>query len=518
MIIITSAAYVDTELENEFGKLPPAFLPVGNKKLLELQLKEIRNYFKDEEVLLSLPQSFSNFNSFIDSLKDSGVILSYLDENLSLKDSVLQILDNVEESPSSLRILHGDTFINFSKNSLLEVDVIGVSKTYEQYRWEFDKGEYVWNGFFSYSNCDFLKVCLRSSKNFVEAVKKYNENISLSRVKCDNWYDFGHINTYFKSRCKFTTQRHFNDLNINNGIVYKSSKNINKIKSETLWFLNIPNELKVYTPQLIDFSLNENDTFYKIEYLTLAPLNEMYVHGLKGEVFWRSVFYKFREWFKLSQSQVKDKYNKGIESHFRDLVQKKTQQRISCYDECLVEEFFKPFYYDGILVPSLDTVISDCIKESVRGGTYPGVLHGDLCFSNVLINSRADQLKFIDPRGDSLEGAVGVFGDIRYDLAKLSHSVIGYYDHILSKNFKINKIKLGNDYSYNIDFDLIENSNIVNSFINFDFIEDYETVDILPLTALLFISMVPLHNDSIAKQRAFILNAVRIWILYKRLK
>ena len=32
MILINSAAYVNAEFRNEFGAIPPVFLPIGNKK------------------------------------------------------------------------------------------------------------------------------------------------------------------------------------------------------------------------------------------------------------------------------------------------------------------------------------------------------------------------------------------------------------------------------------------------------------------------------------------------------
>ena len=39
MILIASAAYVNSEFQIEFGKLPPAFLPVGNRRLFERQIE-----------------------------------------------------------------------------------------------------------------------------------------------------------------------------------------------------------------------------------------------------------------------------------------------------------------------------------------------------------------------------------------------------------------------------------------------------------------------------------------------
>ena len=57
MILIASAAYLDTEFQIEFGKLPPAFLPIGNRRLYERQLVAIKNKFPDEDIYISLPES-----------------------------------------------------------------------------------------------------------------------------------------------------------------------------------------------------------------------------------------------------------------------------------------------------------------------------------------------------------------------------------------------------------------------------------------------------------------------------
>ena len=57
MILITSAAYVVPEIRNELGFIPPCFLPIGNRRLLELQVETIRTYFKDR-IVVSLPESY----------------------------------------------------------------------------------------------------------------------------------------------------------------------------------------------------------------------------------------------------------------------------------------------------------------------------------------------------------------------------------------------------------------------------------------------------------------------------
>ena len=42
MILITSAAYVVPGIRNELGMLPPTLLPIGNKRLLEIQVSQLR--------------------------------------------------------------------------------------------------------------------------------------------------------------------------------------------------------------------------------------------------------------------------------------------------------------------------------------------------------------------------------------------------------------------------------------------------------------------------------------------
>ena len=58
MILISSAAYVEREFQLEFGALPPALLPVGNKRLFEFQIKALKESFNNEKIVLSLPKSY----------------------------------------------------------------------------------------------------------------------------------------------------------------------------------------------------------------------------------------------------------------------------------------------------------------------------------------------------------------------------------------------------------------------------------------------------------------------------
>src|SRR5699024_6250012 len=87
---------------------------------------------------------------------------------------------------------------------------------------------------------------------------------------------------------------------------------------------------------------------------------------------------------------------------------------------------------NGYVLPSVLDIAQKCIKAVRNQPVIPGVFHGDFCFSNILYDSRGDRIKVLDPRGVSGSNE-SIYGDLRYDIAKLSHSVIGMYDHIIAE-------------------------------------------------------------------------------------
>lgn len=62
-------------------------------------------------------------------------------------------------------------------------------------------------------------------------------------------------------------------------------------------------------------------------------------------------------------------------------------------------------------------------------------IHGDCTFSNLMIRENGDPV-LIDPRG--YFGYTQMYGDTRYDWAKLYYSVVGNYDMFNLKKFELN--------------------------------------------------------------------------------
>ena len=100
---------------------------------------------------------------------------------------------------------------------------------------------------------------------------------------------------------------------------------------------------------------------------------------------------------------------------------------------------------------------------------------------------------------------------MRYDLAKLYHSIFGLYDFIIAGRFevleidgRINGIKIYHDEGLTSSL-----SERFLALVNKHF--GYSEKEILAITITLFISMLPLHQDSPNRQKAFIANALRLY-------
>jgi hypothetical protein len=135
------------------------------------------------------------------------------------------------------------------------------------------------------------------------------------------------------------------------------------------------------------------------------------------------------------------------------------------------------------------------------------IMHGDLCFNNILYDLYSGTIRLIDARGSFGKDLQGIYGDQCYDIAKITHSVIGKYDYIVNGMFLFSENKHNYRYeifeSNNHNILIEENKKFVKHFA-------YELKDIMFLVSLLFISMTPLHSDSVNRQKVFYIHGIKL--------
>lgn len=514
MILINSGAYVIPEFQAEIGKLPPCLLPVANKKLIEHQVRSLNEFF-GESIYVTLPSDYQITKDEEQIFIDLNIQVIKTSIDYTLAEAVLYVLNTINfNDRESIRLLHGDTLLeNYPYNHL---DCLGLGSARNGYIWEYEDvcsqndGMEAWCGYFSFSDKSLLVRNLAlSGGDFITAVRSYNDFKSLKPYIFERWYDFGHINTYFQSRAKLTTERAFNHLEINNSILSKTGQPSEKIKAEALWFENLPPRLKVYTPQLLTHGEINDDYSYNIEYLSIMPLNELFVHGKKTARNWGFIFDKVFDFLSLS-TELSDHHEGSIDldRDFKELVVDKTLARISQYSKEHNFDLNSPLILNGLPSPSINQIVKACIEQIMHLKPLHGIIHGDLCLSNILFDSRSEQIKLIDPRGLNSRGLPTIVGDQKYDLAKLGHSVIGLYDLIISERFNYSeKSAYEFELNFHIHDELLE---IQKTLLEYS-LKEVSIKDVMPLIILLFISMLPLHNDRLDRQKAMLANAVRLY-------
>lgn len=520
MILINSAAYVNNEFRNEFGAIPPCFLPIGNRKLLTYQVNNLRNVFKEENIVVSLPRDYALSIDEQELIQSLGISPIFVPEGLSLGMAILYVWNTLGLYNQPLRLLHGDTLLTDIPK---DENCIAVVRTQDNYEWEFEENTnnpLVWCGYFSFAIAqNFIRALATTQGKFVESVHMYADEYNKSIHKeVFGWYDLGHINTYFRSRSAITTQRAFNNLKIENGIVWKSGSPAKKIEAEANWFAQLPPILKRFTPQLIQTGITkQGNPFYETEYLPFLPLNEIFVHGKNPVGFWESILGLISVYLSESRKYL-PKNNiellKKIDIDSFDLYSSKTYERLENYAKQQGINLDTPVKYAGIQLPSLRQIAKECVEKALSLPIIPAVSHGDLCFSNIMYDSRSHGIKVIDPRGLTVNQELTIYGNQTYDLAKLCHSFIGLYDFIIADSFSLEKSEnLGVKLIFNIDSRLAE---IQQIFMSKQLLPEMNNMEIIAPTILLFLSMIPLHFDKPHRQEAMLANALRLYTLWKK--
>jgi len=145
----------------------------------------------------------------------------------------------------------------------------------------------------------------------------------------------------------------------------------------------------------------------------------------------------------------------------------------------------------------------------LRSGRGERLMHGDFCFSNILYDSRVRRIRAIDPRG--LVGSrPTIFGDTRYDLAKLSHSILGRYDQIVAGRRRVSRQRA----DFEISFEEIPCQPWLAEALADLEVDGVRarSDEVTAVMVSLFLSMLPLHGDRPDRQAAFIANALRLYL------
>ncbi|MGN6371278.1 MAG: sugar phosphate nucleotidyltransferase [Phycisphaerae bacterium] len=322
----------------------------------------------------------------------------------------------------------------------------------------------------------------------------------LVATRADQWSDCGNLDKLQAARRRILQEREFNSLEIDElrGTLTKRSRDVAKFINEINYYRLVPNDLNIFFPRLVSFSLRPENLHITLEYYTYATLSELWVFEEVEVAVWRRVFaglHAIMGCFSAYSAQLSEK--DCLEVYWTKTVER-------------VEKFAKGSDADSALVraenvrvngktlrgwPKLAGEVEKKARE-LAANAAGQIIHGDLCYANILYDRLTNLFKFIDPRGSF--GAAGIYGDPRYDLAKLMHSVDGGYDFLIHEMFNISGS--GNTVELERFFPPTRDEAI--AALNETFSDRYVMRDVRFIEGLLFLSMCPLHRDHPRRQRA----------------
>ena len=513
-------------MQAETGCQYPAFINLGGKPLYEHIIRRYDAIRDNSEFIVVLPKGTPSLQ--LSRLLGFDVSVACLGASSSIGESIMAALEGLPVG--QLIVVHmADTLVKAhdfdDANDVMYVHsrtdlhrwtsvrkgdggVIRVVADREQHR--SDSEQMVFVGVLVLSDGIFFRGKLEEAllapvsgmDPFFGAIEAYSINHTIELKVAEYWNDCGHLDSYYESRLNYHNLRHFNSLtyDADRGLVTKRSQDSEAFRHQVRWFNQVPDELNSFLPRIYASS-DGPEPYITMDLLTIPTVSDLLVNCSLNLGAWNDVARKIKKLqYMLGGYSFKSPLAPQIAT---EVYIGKTTRRILQY----LDQY--PDASDLWVSVSGRRFGLDCVLETLHDYSTQNRLlslsslvpiHGDLCFTNIMYDPRSRQIKLIDPRGEF--GVPGIYGDPRYDKAKLMHSYAGGYDLIVSDRF--DHLVAANGFLecriHRVDY----HNNVQEIFENEIFIDEDDRSQCRAIQALLFLSMLPLHCDSPERQFAML--------------
>lgn len=369
-------------------------------------------------------------------------------------------------------------------------------------------------GYYHLRHGESLQSCVERAvadgeSEMSDVLRRYQVAHPIQAVPVKDWFDLGHIDNLVDARRRLLQPRYFNALTINPVLntITKVSQHSQKLQDELNWYHDIPEELKLLTPRMIVNQDSGGHVQITQEFYGYPTLAELYTYGDLNTDIWLSILrhvlrthQEFRRYAgEMEPDLVRSMYAdktwerletlRGQDENWRDLLSRETVT------------------FNGKTLRGMDTLRDalDRRAEALAENAPISVIHGDFCFSNILFDVANQIIRLIDPRGSF--GRPGVYGDARYDIAKLRHSIHGLYDYVMADMFDLEETPDGFRAEVFADG---KPQVIAAEFDRMLKSIGYDVDEIRFIEGLLFVSMVPLHHGNLKRQRILFLTGLTL--------
>ena len=300
-------------------------------------------------------------------------------------------------------------------------------------RWSYSNGELTEKnsrtagviGIFIFNDKSLLTK-LPGSGEFVRYLKEKYQELDLATVYADNIKEIGTYLKFIRFVKNFKTARFFNNIEFRKKFIIK--KVVDKAfqdvyQKEINWYMEIQKYKIRYIPKVL--ATNP---------LTLEKINGVHPWEIETEKARGTTLTNIIK--SLNNLHSLDRVPFDRVALNAELIEK-TKKRISRVFALIPENGTRYYVINNKKVKNLfysnNLKDIDTLVNKISSLKYFNIIHGDPTFSNTLVETKSSNIKFIDPRG--YFGKHLIFGDPRYDFAKLYYSAAGDYDQFNSGKF-----------------------------------------------------------------------------------
>lgn len=537
-VIILSAGKVPESIFPSTSNLTHAMVPINGKPVIYWSLHYLLGLGFRKFVIVAHPNNH-DFINFVENTfgKLAQIDFVYTDHDLGPGYS-LKLTEKFVRTPQALLVL-GDTLFKFDKNqsstvsnqdfvlyqtvddpqrwSLIETDDNGLVRGFLEKNSKISGKVKALIGVYKFSDSQLLFKALdavqREHKGDNEkleisfGLEKYRHFNQFMAMEAAEWLDVGHLDNLLEAKRKLLLSRPYNQTLIDSfrGVVVKKSSD-SKFFDEVNYYRQLPEEVVSFFPNIIKSTLKKGEAILEMEYYGYPTLGELFTFGNLNLTIWKRILTKL---FAVNDLFTKNKKGLVAKENLDDMYIGKTLREFAAlkkqsdfFDRLLSQKTItinnNDYQNFEIIWPTINKLIQKITTKIPQ--TF---IHGDFYFGNILYDLNSGVLKFVDPRGSF--GNKGVYGDIRYDVAKLYHSVHGAHDFIINDLFKLNETKNGFEFEV-----LRTEENIkINDVFEEIFFTKYNKAEILLIEGLMFISQTARHYENFASQKAFYLTGVK---------
>jgi len=299
-----------------------------------------------------------------------------------------------------------------------------------------------------------------------------------------------------------------------------------RLNDEIEYYKNLSDKLKIHFPRIISFDTLNAPYKMELEFYTYKNVARYYLsEQYMDEEFWNKFFTSLFSIIKSFKQNKKEHKKEQIKLFCKNMFIDKTINEYNNLknnflyfsDLCSREDI----YLNNIKYNNFEDIwqkIENKILTIIEKQESFNVIHGDMCFSNILLGYDKDienlTIKFVDPRGSF--GENGIYGSSLYDYAKILHSIDGNYESFIYDKFVLTEEN--KKYNLTILNNKINEKICINQFKKN--LSDEEFLNSKLIEGLIFIGMCARHYDSLERQKAMYLTGIKILneVLYEDLR